>query len=157
MKTVLRRCAIAFIVLGVVGLIAGLSARVLMKRNRDARSSYYASVVVPTEERVRQDYLRASATLEAAKVPGTIAQVPTMDFGALSASRSGLDNYERPYEQLTFFKLISDSVIFGSFLLMLYCFAAIRAIDLKNSRSNQSTDPTLASGTPGAGHQSRHP
>ena len=23
--------------------------------------------------------------------------------------------------------------------------------------SNQSTDPTLASGTPGAGHQSRHP
>jgi hypothetical protein len=22
---------------------------------------------------------------------------------------------------------------------------------------NQSTDPTLASGTPGAGHQSRHP
>jgi hypothetical protein len=24
-------------------------------------------------------------------------------------------------------------------------------------RANQSTDPTLASGTPGAGHQSRHP
>jgi O-antigen/teichoic acid export membrane protein len=38
-----------------------------------------------------------------------------------------------------------------------YCFSAIRGKDRRLNAPNQSTDPTLTSGTAGAEHQSRHP
>jgi hypothetical protein len=136
MNAVLRGSVIGFIILCVLGLTASVTSRVSMRRNRDARNLYYATVVEPAEARNRQLFVRESPGPGTNKVPSAIAPVPELDSNAIWASRSMFDAYDRPYYRLASWKLAADSISVGSALLVLYCLAALRAIKAKESGSN---------------------
>jgi hypothetical protein len=124
--------------LGIVGLAGSLTTRILIKRNRDARSEFYAKVVEPAEKKQREDYAKQKEALEsqAARTPGSLPYLPILDVPATKLSMAMIDRYDRPYFRLKNWELGSDAVTVGSILLILYCHASLCAMNVKENRSN---------------------
>ena len=159
MKTCLRYLGFGLVALGIVGLAGSLTTRVFIKRNRDARSEYYAKIVEPAEKKQREDYAKQKAALEsqAAKTPGSLPYLPIFDMTATRLSLAMIDKYDLPYFHLKDWELGSDAVTVGCILLIFYCRAALCAINAKESRSNQSKAATATAGISAAGQPPRQP
>jgi len=157
-KATLRRISIGLVVLGAVGLSVGVASRASQKRIRAAQAHYYSTVVVPAETIFQQQYLQyrqRSSAPENPKTPQAIVPAP-LDGGAMDR-RLTMYGYDNSYAKVALWKDCGDSVALGCLMLLIYFAAANRAIEIKDKMSNQSSEPTPASGTSPAGQEPRLP
>jgi hypothetical protein len=146
MNSTLRRALQVFVIVGLFALVADITLRLLVQKNRSERAHYYETYIRPAETKTQESSLKQDEYLKG-RLSGEIGAdtpLPSVDWGDPEISQRMFTLYDEPLFHLLLWRRVADGLVLGSSLMAMLCYAMRQSIVAreKMKRPNQSSQPT---------------